>query len=141
MIQVAGRPYRVHVLRLLPGEDVRGTLTTWCTDQGIAAAVIVSAVGSLSVANLRYGGRSEGSLIAGDLEVCSLSGTLSKHGLHLHLSVADGDGRMSGGHLLSGSLVRTTLELAVQELGGVRLLRRHDERTGYEELVPERITP
>ena len=141
MIQVAGRPYRVHVLRLLPGEDVRATLTTWCADMGIEAAVVVSAVGSLSVAHLRYGGRSEGSLVTGDLEVCSLSGTLSKHGPHLHLSVADGDGRMSGGHLLSGSLVRTTLELAVQEIGGVRLLRRHDDRTGYEELFPEPITP
>jgi len=141
MIHVAGRPYRIHVLRLLPGEDVRIQLAQWCTAQGIEAAVVLSAVGSLSTANLRYGGRSTESATSGDLEVCSLSGTLSKHGLHLHLAIADADGHMLGGHLLEGCVVRTTLELAVNELGGVRLKRALDERTGYSELLPETIEP
>jgi uncharacterized protein len=141
MIQVAGRPYRVHIIRLLPNEDVRAELERWCATQGIEAAVITSAVGSLSTAVIRFGGRSEGTTISGDLEVCSLSGTLSRHGLHVHLALADGNGAMTGGHLLNGCVVRTTLELAVQELGGIRLRREVDPLTGYQELLPEPIDP
>lgn len=141
MISAAGRPYATHVLRLLPDEDVRGELERWAREQGIQAAAVTSAVGSLSTAVLRYGGHAEGTRSEGDLEVCALSGTLSRHGLHLHLAFSDGDGRLSGGHLLAGCLVRTTLELVIQEIGGVRLIRRKDERTGYDELFPEVIRP
>lgn len=129
------------MLRLLPGEDVRTQLGDWAKKQGLEAAVLVSAVGSLTKASIRYGGRDEGSLLDGDLEVCALSGTLSKHGMHLHLAVSDGQGRMTGGHLLAGSIVRTTLEVAIQEIGGLRMLRKPDPRTGYEELFPEVILP
>ena len=55
----------------------------------------------------------------------------------LHLSIADRDGRILGGHLLDGCLVRTTLEVVMQEIDGVRMLRAKDAETGYEELVPE----
>lgn len=141
MIAATGRPYAIHALRLLPGEDVRGTLKAWAEENGIEAAAVVSAVGSVSRALLRYGGRSEAAATKGDLEVCALSGTVSRHGLHLHLAVADPDGRMTGGHLLEGTMVRTTLEVMIQEIGGVRFVRRPDERTGYEELFPEAIRP
>ena len=141
MIAAAGRPYAVHALRLLPGEDVRGTLRSWAEEHGIEAAAIVSAVGSVSVAVLRYGGRKEAAEARGDLEVCALSGTLSRHGLHLHMAVAASDGAMSGGHLLAGTLVRTTLEIVIQQIGGVRFVRRADELTGYDELFPEVIRP
>lgn len=141
MISAAGRPYATHALRLLPGEDVRAELERWAREQGIEAAAVTSAAGSLSLAVLRYGGQSDGTRTEGDLEVCALSGTLSRHGLHLHLAFADGAGEMRGGHLLAGCLVRTTLELVIQEIGGVRFVRRKDERTGYDELFPEVIRP
>ncbi|MEZ4756928.1 MAG: DNA-binding protein [Flavobacteriales bacterium] len=141
MITAKGRPYQLHVLRMLPGEDVRAELERWCSDNALEAAAVISAVGSVSRAELRMAGRSEGTTLTGDMEVCALSGTLSRHGLHLHLAVSDADGRMAGGHLLAGCLVRTTLELVVQEIGGVRFLRRTDERTGHLELFPEPITP
>ncbi|MGV3636161.1 MAG: PPC domain-containing DNA-binding protein, partial [Flavobacteriales bacterium] len=133
--------YRVHIIRMLPNADVRAELERWCAAQGLEAAVIISAVGSLSTAVIRFGGRSEGATVTGDLEVCALSGTLSRHGLHVHIAVADGNGTMTGGHLLNGCLVRTTLELAVQEVGGIRLRREQDPRTGYAELLPEVIDP
>ncbi len=136
MIAVSGHAGPVHVLRLLPGEDIRSTLEGWVRNAGIEGAGVVSAVGSLSVAHLRYAGRADGILTTGDLEVCGLSGTLSQHGLHLHLSIADRNGAMVGGHLLKGSVVRTTLELVIQEIGDVRLLRTHDPKTSYDELDP-----
>jgi predicted DNA-binding protein with PD1-like motif len=141
VIAVTGRPYQLHVLRLTPGEDVRAVLETWCKDRNIEAAAIVSSVGSLNAVNMRLAGLQDGQLTTGDMEVCCLSGTLSKHGLHLHITVADNTGRTSGGHLLVGSSVRTTLEVVVHELGGVRMLRRHDPDTGYDELLPEPIAP
>lgn len=141
MITAKGRPYQVHVLRMLPGEDVRAELERWCGENALEAGAIVSAVGSVSRAELRMAGRSEGTVLSGDMEVCTLSGTLSKHGMHLHLAVSDPEGRMTGGHLLTGCIVRTTLELVVQEVGGVRFLRRPDDRTGYTELFPEPIAP
>ena len=137
MKQAAGAVGRVHVLRLQPGEDVRTTLRDWVIAQRLEAAAITSAVGSLTHAHLRYAERADGIMTTADLEVLSLSGTLSVHGMHLHLSVGDRDGRMVGGHMLDGCLVRTTLELTVQEIDGVRMPRLKDEQSGYEELSPE----
>lgn len=136
MRQATGRAGRVHVLRLVPGEDVRDALSTWCAANTIGAAGIVSAVGSLSQARLRFAGASGASDLRGDLEVIACSGTVARHGLHVHLSVADPEGRMTGGHLLTGCLVRTTLELVVLEVDGVRMLRTTDPATGFPELDP-----
>ena len=74
----------------------------------------------------------------GDLEVYSLTGPLSVHGLHLHLSFGDRDGNMLGGHMLEGCIVRTTVELVIQEVQGVRMLGSKDEQTTYDELDPLR---
>ncbi|MCC7501859.1 MAG: DNA-binding protein [Flavobacteriales bacterium] len=139
MKQAHGTSGAVHVLRLEPGADLRPTLQSWATNANIEAAAVVSAVGSLSAAHLRYAGRADGIVVTGDLEVCSFSGTLSKHGLHLHLSVADRDGIMVGGHLLPGCIVRTTLELVIQRIEGVRMARAKDAVTTYDELDPQQL--
>ena len=39
-------------------------------------------------------------------EIVSLTGTLSRHGCHLHLSIADFQGNVVGGHVLDGCEVR-----------------------------------
>jgi len=137
MITAKGRPYQLHVLRMLPGEDVRAELERWCAENALEGGCVVSAVGSVSRAVLRMAGRTEATTLTGDMEVCAFSGTLSRHGMHLHLAVADAEGRMHGGHLLSGCMVRTTLEVVVQEIGGLAMHRRHDARTGYPELFPD----
>lgn len=77
------------------------------------AGCLISAVGSLSVVQLRLAGADEATTIQGDLEILSLSGTLSPDGAHLHMAIADGNGHLIGGHLCAGSLVRTTAELVV----------------------------
>lgn len=124
------------MLRLQPGEDVRITLRDWVHANAIQAAAITSAVGSLTHAHIRYANRADGIMTTGDLEVLSLSGTLSEHGMHLHLSIGDRDGQMLGGHMLDGCLVRTTLELIVQKVDGVSMPRVKDENSGYDELDP-----
>jgi predicted DNA-binding protein with PD1-like motif len=130
---------KVHVLRLAPGDDLRAalevTFAELASTEGISAACIVSAVGSLSHAVLRYAARSDGSEIGGPLELLMLSGTLSADGAHLHVSVADGHGEVKGGHLMPGCVVRTTAEVVIALLPGWELRRELDRATGYNELA------
>jgi predicted DNA-binding protein with PD1-like motif len=130
---------KVHVLRLLPGDDLRAALETAFSElaraHGIAAACIVSAAGSLSRAVLRYADKSGGSEINGPLELLMLSGTLSPDGAHLHASVADDHGTVKGGHLMAGSIVRTTAEVVIALLPGWEFRRELDVATGAKELV------
>ena len=136
---------KVHVLRLSPGDDLRAALEATFADlartHGISAACIVSAVGSLSQAVLRYAARSEGSEIGGPLELLMLSGTLSADGAHLHVSVADGHGEVKGGHLMPGCIVRTTAEVVIALLPGWEFRRELDQATGYNELAARPSPP
>ncbi len=130
---------KVHVLRLSPGDDLRAVLEATFTElartHGIAAACIVSAVGSLSCAVLRYAARSDSSEMDGPLELLMLTGTLSPDGAHLHASVADAQGVVKGGHLMPGCIVRTTVEVVIALLPGWEFRRELDEATGYKELT------
>ena len=133
---------QIEVLRLRPGEDLRDALAQVLKParaDGCQAASVVSAVGSLSRAVLRYAAEPEGSAIEGPLELISLSGTLSPNGVHLHASVADASGRMRGGHIMPGCIVRTTAELVVAMLPGWAFKRAHDPETGYLELQAQRL--
>ena len=133
---------KVHVLRLSPGDDLRGALESafpsLSKEHGIAAACIVSAVGSLSQAVLRYADKPGGSEVQGPLELLMLSGTLSADGAHLHGSVADGHGVVKGGHVMPGCIVRTTAEVVIALLPGWEFRRELDAATGFRELAARR---
>jgi hypothetical protein len=129
---------KVVPLRLHSGEDLRRALEAWMGEQQQQAGCMISAVGSLSVAQLRLAGASETTTICGELEIISLSGTLSPDGAHLHIAIADSSGAVIGGHLGPGSLVRTTAELVIGLLPEWRFQRELDPATGYAEL---RISP
>ena len=127
-----------HVVRLQPGDDLRAALvTTFGQLQagGIQAACVISAVGSLSRAVLRYAAEPRGTVLAEALELITLSGTLSPDGPHLHASVADAHGRMCGGHVMAGCVVRTTAEIVLALLPGWAFSREQDVETGFLELV------
>jgi predicted DNA-binding protein with PD1-like motif len=129
---------KVVPLRLQPGDDLRLALETWMGVQQEQAGCLISAVGSLSVVQLRFAGASEASTIQGDLEILSLAGTLSPDGAHLHIAITDSSGAVIGGHLCAGSLVRTTAELVIGLLQEWQFRRELDPATGYAEL---RINP
>ncbi len=129
----------VHVLRLAAGDDLRASLEAAFVElaraHGIAAACIVSAVGSLSQAVLRFADRSAVGEINGPLELLMLSGTLSADGAHLHGSVADANGAVRGGHIMPGCTVRTTCEVVIALLPGWEFRRELDVATGSRELA------
>ncbi len=122
-------------LRLPPGADLRRSLEALATAPGADACFVVAGIGSLVNARLRYAGEATETEVAGPLEILSLSGTLSASGAHLHASVSDAAGRVLGGHLCHGSVVRTTAEVLVAPLSGWSLIREPDPTTGFMELV------
>ena len=126
---------KVVPLRLPPGADLRQALEAWMGEQQEQAGCVLSAVGSLSLAQLRLAGATEATAIHGELEIVSLCGTLSPDGAHLHLAIADSSGAVIGGHLCAGSLVRTTAELVIGLLPEWRFNREFDPATGYAELA------
>lgn len=121
-------------LRLMPGTDLLEALAQLPREHGMTAGVVISGIGSLGPARLRLAGQPEAITLAGDQEILTLAGTLSPDGAHLHLSLADGEGRVRGGHLAAGSLVRTTAEVLVAWLPAWSFERRHDPQTGHREL-------
>ena len=125
----------VVALRLTPGQDLKQELAAWVQREHVDAACVLTCVGSLSVANLRYAGKPEGVALERPLEILGLVGTLGRGGLHLHLTVGDEEGQTLGGHLLDGCIVRTTAELVLGILPGLAFDREPDPETGFSELV------
>ncbi len=127
-------PGRIWATRLCPGQDLKDEIEIWVAKYNVKAASIVSAVGSLSIAAIRFAGSSRQWNEGGDWELVSLQGTLGVEGIHIHMSVADKEGRVFGGHLMSGCTVRTTMELVIMQLDKIKFHRTEDTQTGYKEL-------
>ena len=125
------------VVRLRPGQDLKQELLRVVEARGLSAVAVVTCVGSLTEAALRFADAEEYTTLAGPLEIVSLVGTLGPDGAHVHLSVADGAGRVIGGHLGSGSRVYTTAELVLVSLDDVTFRRDVDPETTYRELTVE----
>ncbi|NDV13503.1 PPC domain-containing DNA-binding protein [Crenobacter caeni] len=126
---------RFVVVRLLPGEELLSALASRLAGQGVAAGWIAGVVGSLSVAALRFAGRPDTTCLCNVFEIVSLCGTLDAGGGHLHMTVADAQGAVLGGHVMPGSVVRTTCELVIGVLEGVAFGREPCPLSGYDELV------
>ena len=122
-------------LRLLPGDDLRGALEAAVRTRQLGAAFVIAGIGSLAGAQLRWAGAASATRLDGDLEILTLSGSLGPDGAHLHMSVADAQGRVWGGHVAPGCAVRTTAEVLIAALPDWRFGRAHDARTGYAELT------
>lgn len=124
----------VETIRLKPGQKVKEALIDFVAQKQWKAGFILSAVGSLTQYNLRFANQDKGSMSTGHFEVVSLSGLVSIHGTHLHMSVSDSTGKTIGGHLLDDNMVYTTLEIVLGEVVGEVHLRTLDSTFGYKEL-------
>jgi len=122
-------------LRLHPRQDLRGALGAVLAAQGVEAGFVLQGIGSLSVARIRFAGVDAIAELHGDLEILTLSGSLSPDGAHLHVSVADAAGRVVGGHVAAGCIVRTTAEILVALLPEHAFSRAPDAESGWDELL------
>lgn len=124
----------IHAFRLQPGKDLKKELLKYCQAHDLQAATVVSGVGSLQTASLRLADAKITSHYKGPFEIVSLTGTLSKEGIHLHISISDARGQVLGGHLLDGCLIHTTAEMVLLEALELKFTREPDPQTGYKEL-------
>jgi len=132
---------RTIALRLRPGADLKAELLALAARERIRAGWMLTCVGSLSRVRLRLAGGTKHATWQGPFEIVALTGTLSQDGGHLHLAVADQQGRTIGGHLAEGCTVRTTAEVVVAADDRLLFAREHDPATGYDELVVRERDP
>jgi uncharacterized protein len=122
--------------RLKPGRDLWNSIEDVVKENRIEAGCILSAVGSFTHATLRLANREQHNEYDGHFEIVSITGTVSVHGSHIHISISDGDGVTLGGHLVPGCLIYTTAEIVLAVFDDVVYRRELLENdSGYEELV------
>lgn len=126
---------KVVAKRLVRGMDLKREIERIVFTENIGAGIVLSSVGCVNRGRFRVADGKSIMEMDEDLEILSLNGTLSKEGLHLHISYGDIEGRAWGGHLVEGNIVNTTCELIIGVLSDKKFTREPDESTGYDELV------
>ena len=124
-----------YTFRLKPGEDLFDSVQAFAMEQHVEAGCILSGVGSLRHATLRLADREYSSEYQGPFEIVSVTGTVSIHGSHLHISISDKDGKTIGGHFESGCRIYTTAEIVIAVFRDVVYKREFAADSGYEELT------
>jgi predicted DNA-binding protein with PD1-like motif len=122
-------------VRLHPQQDLRSALQSVLAEHQVSAAFVLQGIGSLSTARIRFAGMNEATELQGDLEILTLAGSLSPDGAHLHMTVSDAQGRVIGGHVAPGCIVRTTAEILFALLPDHHFSRAPDAQSGWDELV------
>lgn len=125
-------------IRLKPGQDLKVELQKLVKKHGITAGFIATCVGSLQTVTLRMAGATLAEqdirTLDGHFEIVSLVGTVSVNRNHLHLSVSDEEGGVTGGHLKEGSIIATTAEVVIGFDEDVIFTSDVDKNTGFKEL-------
>lgn len=129
----------MHIFRLTKGMDLKKSIIEYCKDNNIKAGIIGACVGCCYEIYFRLAGGKDFYHKIGDHEIVSMTGTISEDGVHIHVSFADIEGDVVGGHLSDGCYVGSTAEIAIIEVKEYKLTREFDESTGYKELVIEKI--
>jgi predicted DNA-binding protein with PD1-like motif len=128
-------------LRLCPNQDLRASLESITAEQGVPAAFVLQGIGSLNTAQIRFAGMPQATVLSGSLEILTLGGSLSSDGAHLHITVADTQGRVVGGHVGYGCIVRTTVEVLLALLPDYHFSREPDAESGFTELAIRTVRP
>ena len=126
---------RNYTFRLKPGQDLFDSISLFIRENHVQAGCILSGVGSLTDVALRFANQETYASFKGHFEIVSMTGTVSIHGSHLHISVSREDGQTIGGHLDSGCKIYTTAEIVLTVFEDVVYKREFAEDSGYEELV------
>jgi uncharacterized protein len=139
---------RIIVGRLHPGADLIGGLEAACDGHRVRFAALVSCYGSLSSAGFKYLQVPEGEthprlighrvherveFMGGQGLVCETPDGIRE--THLHGSISDAAGAVTGGHFVPGeNPVFNNMDFVLQELLDVELIRTHDPATNTVEM-------
>ena len=124
-----------YTFRLKSGQDLFDSIQAIVVEKHIEAGCVLSGVGSLTHAMLRLANREYSCEYEGHFEIVSITGTVSIHGSHLHISISDEDGKTLGGHFESGCKIYTTAEIVIAVFRDVIYKREFAEDSGYDELT------
>ncbi len=130
-----GKTGRIIFSRIHEGEDLAEAIKKRAEKSGVKAGLII-VIGSLK--NIVIGYYKEGEYkyvrLDGPLEIASCTGNIAVDEkdetiIHAHIVVTNERGEAFGGHLMQGSIVGATAELAIIEGVGLTLQRTSDEKT------------
>ncbi|MBA3920626.1 MAG: DNA-binding protein [Nostocaceae cyanobacterium] len=125
---------KILAVRLKPDQDLKEQLKNIANDEDIQAGFMVTAIGSLKQATIRFANQAVSTVLNDKFEILSLNGTIATTGIHLHIAIADSQGKTIGGHLDYGCIIYTTAEIVIGSSSDFRFTRTHDPVTGYNEL-------
>ena len=125
---------KVFALRLKPNQDLKESLKNFVVEQDIKAGFVLTAIGSLKQAKIRFANQNISTELTDKFEIISLNGTLATEGIHLHIAIADQSGKTLGGHLDNGCIIYTTAEIVIGTSNEFNFSRTIDQQTGYQEL-------
>lgn len=127
----------MYIFRLHRGDDLKNSILEFCRMNNINSGIMACAVGCCSKVRFRLAGADDFYEDERDYEIVSITGTISKDGVHIHISFADNTGKVVGGHLTEGCIINTTCEVSIIKSDKYKLSREYDEETCYKELVIE----
>jgi len=96
--------------KLSSGSDVFNSLNELQINLN-STSFLISAVGDLSKVSFKCPLNEKAIILEKKLEIITLSGYLTSTGSHLHISVADENCSVFGGHLLPGSTVLKSIDI------------------------------
>uniref|UniRef100_A0A1B6JVF8 PPC domain-containing protein n=1 Tax=Homalodisca liturata TaxID=320908 RepID=A0A1B6JVF8_9HEMI len=138
------RCVQVYTVRFLPGQELKSGLEHFVKQRQLQAAFIMTCVGSVQSATLRFAtpageNTSKTEMVKSfdseNFEICSLVGTLSPMGSHLHIVLGRADGSVVAGHVVGNVTVQTTAEVVIGESMAEIYNRKYDPFTCYNELA------
>ena len=132
------RTMRTLPIRLLPGDDLRKGVEQALSRIGGKAAFVIAGIGSLKPACLRLADHDQPEIFPGNFEILTLMGSVAPDGAHLHISVADESGKVTGAHVSYGCIIDTTAEILLVILPEWSFSRKFDQATGFPELMIEK---
>jgi len=130
---------KVHVFRVKPGQELLGSIFSYCREHGISSGVITGIIGSVERAKLNFlkelPGKYESVDHPGPLEIVCAQGSVALKDdsliIHVHIQLS-GQDICRGGHLAQAT-VFSTAEVVIAELD-YQLRRQFDSYTGLNEL-------
>ncbi|MDZ8187240.1 MAG: DNA-binding protein [Nostoc sp. ChiSLP02] len=125
---------KIFAIRLKPQNDLKKSLKNFVEQEDIKAGFILTAVGSLEEARIRFANQAISTVLSEKFEIIALNGTIATTGVHLHIAISDGEGKTIGGHLDYGCIIYTTAEIVIGASEEFIFNRTFDRQTGYQEL-------
>ncbi|MDZ8238838.1 MAG: DNA-binding protein [Nostoc sp. ChiQUE01a] len=125
---------KVFAIRLKPHDDLKQSLKNFVKQEDIKAGFILSAIGSLEEAKIRFANQAISTVLTEKFEIIGLNGTIATTDVNLHIAISAREGKTIGGHLDSGCIIYTTAEIIIGASEEFTFNRTFDEQTRYQQL-------